>query len=516
MKFTQCFAPIVSVILACVVGGGLLLLPAENAQARTYSVPKLELSHQIPINPNPVYGVPPYSPETAFGTFAWQTFVALNWPAACDGSPLKDKKIGEASKAPRVWEFYKFPEDVFNPNGEPPNPPSVIPPPCPGADASTQQVKYPRFTEFESNQTPEEIKQWESSEYKKDNPNQDWLRILPNSKSADILLEGFKPLVDRQGNYILNEIRMNPVEVAQIVKNKWYDAANFKDFNNKDNLFTLICSDLKPNGTYPERIFDKVPCSDNDSVGTIELKAAWMVLPDSVPDEIHSKYYTTTRTFYVETPESVDREKTKVTVPVALVGLHVVQKTSQQSWIWATFEHINNAPDAQSLPASVDYNLYSSDCQGEHCEANTPYVKEPYLWRNEFPHAVTKTQDGNIEKQISSQITRLVSIPPIAQSLNSTWRKKLAEVPNSVWQNYQLIGVQWLQNPYVPYKTDLREVIPKQLANVTLEPYVQKGDPGNSCIACHSLATLQRIPKDPQKLEDLTRADFSFLLKNAK
>ncbi len=517
MKFTQRFASILSVILACVVGGGLLVLPAENTQALIQSpVPKTGLTYAIPINPNIVS-----NPETNFGAFAWQAFVALNWPADCTGSPLKDKKIGEAPDAPRVWEFYQFPEDVFNLNGEEPNLPSVIPPACTGSDAGTQQLKYLGLTEFASDQTVEKIKQWASSEYKKDNPNQDLLKILPNAESADIFLEGFKPLIDRAGNYILNEIRMNPIEVAQIVKNRWFDAANLKDFNNEDNPFTLMCSALKPDGTYPSPPFNQVPCSDNDSVGTIELKAAWMVLPDPVSVEFRSKYYTTTRTFEVETPDNVGGEKTKVTIPIALVGFHVVQKTSQQGWIWATFEHIDNAPDAknESQLASGQYNLYSSNCTGNYCEPNTPYVQEPYLWRNEFPHAVTKTQDGKIEKQIPSQITRLVPIPPIAQSLNSTWQKKLAaEVPNSVWQNYQLIGVQWLQNPYVPYQTGIggREVRPEQLANVTLEPYVQKGYPGNSCIACHSLANLPPLPKDLKNLKARTHADFSFLLGNAK
>lgn len=498
MKFTQRFATIFCIILAFVVGAGLLVLTTENAQAQFYRVQKSQLSYDIPVNPNPSG-----NKEQDFGVFAWQTFVALNWPATCDGSPLKDQKIGEAPSAPRVWESYKHPEDVFNPDSEQPT--------CP-------KVQYLRFTEFASNETLENIQKWAFLEYKKDDPNQQLLEIFPNAKSVNIFIEGQKPLVDRQGNYILNEVRMNPVEVAQIVKNRWYDAANLQNFDDVDNPFTLMCSNLKPNGTYPFGSFDQLPCRKNDSVGTIDLKAAWMVLPDSVPDEMRSNYYTTTRTFDVETPESVDAQKTQVTVPVALVGFHVVQKTSQQGWMWATFEHINNAPDANSLPASGDYNLYDSKCT-ENCEPNTPYVKEPYLWQKEFPHAVTKTQDDKLEKQIPSQITRLVSIPAIAQSLNSEWQEKLAaEVPNSIWRNYQLIGVQWLQNPYLPYQTGSggRRERPEQLANVTLEPYVQKGYPGNSCVACHSLAKLPQLPTEyPQALVS-AHSDFSFLLRKAK
>lgn len=499
MKFFQRFATILSVILACVVGGGLLALTAENAQAQSYRVAARDLSYGIPVNPNPA-GVN----ERSLGTFAWQTFVALNWPASSGGSPLTDKKIGEAPNAPRVWEFYKTPQDVFNPRSE---------------ESTSLKAKNLRFTEFASNQTLEKIKQRALSEYKKDNPNQDFLRILPNPKSAEIFVEGFKPLVDRQGNYILNEVRMNPVEVAQIVGNQWYDPANLQNFDDKENPFALMCSDKEPNGTYPEAPFDKLPCSKkngNNLEGTIELKAAWMVLPDPVPDEMRSKYYTTTRTFYVRTPKDDSEEKTEVTVPLALVGFHISQKTSLTGWVWATFEHIDNAPDEDNLPepGTGNYHLYSSTCQ-ENCDRNKPYVEEPYLWREEFPHAVTRTQDGNIEKQIPSQITRLVSITSTAEELNGVWRDKLAaEAPNSLWQNYQLIGVQWLKNPSTPYEPNRRDEFPKQLANVTLEPYVQRSSPGDSCVTCHALAPLSFPPVDPSFVK--VHADFSFLLRFAK
>ncbi|HBE18196.1 MAG TPA: hypothetical protein DEG17_08740 [Cyanobacteria bacterium UBA11149] len=482
MKLTQRFAAILSAILACLVGGGLLVLPAENAQALIQSpVPKTGLTYAIPVNPNIVS-----NPETNFGAFAWQAFVALNWPADCKGVPLKEKTIGEAPNNPRVWEFYQFPEDVFTRDGAKPELQPIVPPQCAVSKDNQSVAQDLRLTEFASEPTFQ--------------PDQ-----LELNRKLSILVPGNKPLIDRAGNYILNEIRMNPVEVNQIVENGWYSPENLKDFNNENNLFQLMCSALQPQGIYPYPPFDRVPCSDNTSMGTIELKAAWKVLQDPVPDELRSTYYTTTRTFDVQTPDNVNGEKTEVTVPVGLVGFHIIQKTSQQGWIWATFEHIKNAPDAKNLPESGDYNLYSSDCQ-ENCTANKPFAKKPYLWGKEFPYAVTQTEGGEIVKQIPSQITRLVSIPDIAQSLNSKWKAKLAAVPNaSVWQNYQLIGVQWLDNPYIPYDLNERRLIPAQLANVTLEPYVQKTELGSSCIACHTNAWLP---------SSKVHADFSFLMNN--
>ncbi|NEO27540.1 MAG: hypothetical protein F6K03_11775 [Kamptonema sp. SIO4C4] len=486
MKFTRRFVAIFCTVLAAIIGINLLILTAEQARSQSNSVPQPQVNQQIPLNPSQSIKAS-YNPETAFGFFAWQTFVALNWPASCqDGSPLGNKNIGEAPDAPRVWEFYNVPSQVLNAEGTKPDPQPVVPSQC--AEGEANVAVDLRMTEFDSEPVL----------------NDDRLRTDSDLK---LLLVGHQPLIDRAGNYILNEARLNPVEVEEIVDRGWYSVENLQQFDNKNHLFELTCSAKEPDGNYPNANYPTVPCSDNDSEGTIELKAAWMVLPDPIPEEKKSQYYTTYRTFNVQTPENAEGEFTQVTVPVGLVGLHVVQKTSQQAWIWATFEHIDNAPDADNLPTSGEYNLYDSDCTGD-CKANTPLASEPYLWRKEFPHAVTR-KEGEVQAQTRSQITRLVPIPPIAQSLNGKWQDKLAEVSQgSVWKNYQLVGVQWLENPAIPYKArnDHRGVRPEKLVNVTLEPYVQKKAPGNSCIACHTLAKL------PSTDNEKVHADFSFLL----
>jgi len=493
MKLTRSLVGIFFIILVFVASYGSWALFTENSWAQTVSVPQPELTSQIPANPNRSS----YNPETQFGEFAWQAFVALNWPANCDGLPLEDKQIGEAPNAPRVWEFYNTPDRIFLANGQDPRPVlPIVPPGCQTErtlSQSTQKLGL-RFTEAAgvlAKATPLEIE-----------------------RRTDILLPDRKALIDQSGNYILNEIRMNPIEVEEIVDKEWYSADNLREFNNTDNFFALVCSSLTSYRIYKGQL----PCQKNDDVGAIELKAAWMVLPTPVPEEIESNYYTTTRTFVVEEEVSENNIEKEVTVPVALVGFHIVQKTSRQGWTWATFEHLDNAPDADNLPSDGDYNLYNPNCQ-ENCQENKSYAKKPYLWRDEFPHAVTRDEAGKIEPQIPSQITRLVPITATAESLNSTWQQKLQNVGgSSVWQNYQLIGTQWLGTPTLPYELTLRNVQPNQgnqfsqLANVTLEPYVQKTDIGSSCIACHTNAYLQK----PTDLQKGTYADFSFLLEAAQ
>lgn len=497
MKLAQCLVAILSVILACVVVSSLLVLPNEEALALIDDrVSTQELSSHIPVNPE-------FSdyPERAFGQFAWETFVALNWPADCGGSPLPNEEIGQAPKAPRVWEFYNFPEQIFLPNGQaPPNPvPPAVPPQCQTANTLNPNLRLGKLRLTESQEVLARASKQE----------------LQNNS---VVLASGLALVDQSGNYVINGIRINPTEIKQIVDvhNEWYSANNLTKFDNdtqSGNPFALVCSE---DGTHK----GEFPCKENQDVGAMEIKAAWMVLPDLTPEEIKSKYpnyYTTTRTFFVDEMKSVDGTEKEVKVPVALIGFHIIRKTSHNSWIWATFEHLDNAPDADQLPSSGHYNLYNPQCE-ENCKPNYPYPKKGpnghYLWRDQYPHAVMINDDGKVVEQIHSQITRVVPITATATSLNSEWHEKLDKT--SVWKNYELIGVQWLRSPAVPYDLSLRGVLPtesnepSQLLNVTLEPYVQSLKPDKrSCIACHTSA---KLPKPNAK----TYSDFSFLLRYAQ
>ena len=59
--------------------------------------------------------------QRLFDIFAWQAFVALNWPATSDGTPDRDKTIAD-SRAPRVWMGWRTNESVYLPDGSMPAP----------------------------------------------------------------------------------------------------------------------------------------------------------------------------------------------------------------------------------------------------------------------------------------------------------------------------------------------------------------------------------------------------------
>jgi hypothetical protein len=207
----------------------------------------------------------------------------------------------------------------------------------------------------------------------------------------------------------------------------------------------------------------------------------------------------------------VPTKSNPVKVPVALIGFHIVQKTSKQGWIWSTFEHIANAPGtgknnhgkSEGCYKPQPQTIYNLNSNPNDPQINQP-AQSPYYWRDTFPYAVTT----NSQLQSPSQITRQVCIPIYAHNLNTDWQGVLAsEKNNSVLKNYRLIGVQWLETPTQPYTVSKIDGS-SQLINTAIEPFAnieEKKLFSSSCIACHQSARL------PNK----EHSDFSFLMGKA-
>lgn len=429
---------------------------------------------------------------------AWRTFIALNWPAdpRCNGDAA-DANFAENSYSHRVWECYESVKKIYIPNPETPNP---------------------------------EVE----------------LRLGEESKELQRKILNRLPLVDQSGNYVLNEIHINPAEEKQIQGNGWFcdseetcQAVFGKYTTNKS--FALICNE---GGSYQ----GEYPCLENlerEGPGAIEIKVAWMVLESPSKDEKQNNCrpleftgYKTTRTLQVLGEDG--NIVTRPDVPVGLVGFHIVQKTSNTGWIWSTFEHEKNAPDrGEEVDPGVKYNFYGSKCEeylGKQCKENLPYVKSPYLWSNQCPHAVTKSArlvgapvtanflaasiSEKDKPQIPSQITRVIPILERVEEANQEWHDKIRNeicledsTCSSIWTQYKLIGTQWLLDPTNPETSSVLPSRPKgedrtsKLANVALEHYVQARPDldGQSCVSCHLKA---KLPNREKKF-----SDFSFVFK---
>ncbi|NES68664.1 MAG: hypothetical protein F6K24_27265 [Okeania sp. SIO2D1] len=453
----------------------------------------------IPINPIAKEGA------EYFRDFAWETFIALNWPADCktgEAFPEDEIKIGQKPDQPRVWEFYSYPKEVFSSNRQTDMKDGKFnsqysPPQCQGQNSDNatlleSMAKLPKLTL--------------STGISKDGTEIGTPRLA-------------MPLVDRKGNYIMSEERINPIEVHQIVTNGWYDAKNITTFNDQKKSFQLVCSQKKPG--YNTSVSNKY-CNNNDDYdkeGAIEIKPAWMVAKDMNEKE-RKKYYITKRAIKVETKNG---KKDKI-VDVALVGFHIFQKTSYAGWVISTFEHIKNAPDNKDIERkeniNENYHLYDPNCKGETCPKNNSLTaKKPYLWGLKETDQSLDKESNNIynvtdtvyamtrnEPQIPSQITREDPLSVEEKLSNKKWTESDEWGEEKVWpQYYQLIGVQWLVDPRIAFSYSFNLHGKKHLANVALEPFNQKS---SSCFECH--AKYAKLPGSD------VPADLSFLMRRTK
>ncbi len=397
-----------------------------------------------------------------FDYFAWQMFVALNWPADGNGNPSTSSTISGDITSPRVWEFYKSVTDVYGDNGAPSQ-----------CDPGTSRLQLTRTSKIFSNSFIEPFTSW--------------------------------PLIDSAGNFVVYDIRLNDVEANYIL------GGNSKG---------LDLSTKKGQEQFAQS-WD-FPAGLGSNPGAIELKTAWRVFPN----ETESKgFFTLPGVIEVGPGNSASGESLCLDVTLGLVGMHIMQKISNPAqfsefWVWATFEHKSNAPDAagatpsqinnQAVTSGIDpvtscpipsdssgnWSFFNAKCtnNGHACEPNQsppqPANKQ-YLWQSTAPYAKTYLTDG----LYGTQVTRCWAIYETAKTVTEQFKSALG---TSIWANYELIGAQWAQKysegapSITPYSA------PFYLTNTTLETYLQidkisleshPGESPGSCIACHNMAT---------------------------
>ncbi|MGC1495064.1 MAG: hypothetical protein WA790_04590 [Sulfitobacter sp.] len=418
-----------------------------------------------------------------FDYFGWQSFVALNWPADTTGHPIGS--ILDDTAAPRVWEFYAGIEDVF-------------------ADADIVDDGAAASCAPQGRLLLSQTSKLTSSSF-----------IEPFTTS---------PLIDTDGNFVMYDVRMNPVEVKYLTENNLTTIEGQKIFAGKNNTPWDL-----PRGTV-------------DGPGAMELKTSWRVLKD---DENPMGYFTAPATLLIGKDNSATGAPLCLEVTVGLVGMHIMHKITNPGqfsdfWVWATFEHAKNAPDAAKaapsqtntaavesqlipyppvsscpVPADVsgDWAFFDPTCKdasGAACAPNVGLQLQNYLWAPDMPYAEKYlTQSGS-----GTQVTRCWEVYESAKNIDKVFHAALA---GSVWANYNLIGVQWAQSgldipdPLRPFPA------PIYLVNSTLETFLQnkpvltkephkRAVGSSSCVLCHDIARDNAGSK----------SDFSFLGQHAK
>jgi hypothetical protein len=417
--------------------------------------------------------------ERSVNCFAWQTFIALNWPKEeqrlpCDATALPTNGItfGRPLECgPVVWETFRPIAEVFREDGTSPGAwpaPQAVSPDCLAVREAARHAWPDVGPELYVLRSLSKIR-----------PDAPVLDTLAQARGA--------LLVDQDGHYVRYDSRLNEVAFDYIANpdagsggtgtpRPLYEAAS-------QLSFAL------------EKVID-LPPSSAEPPATILLKSAWRELHRPA-DWARFK----TSLFMLTNPET--GECASAPTVMGLVGLHVVRKTgSMWQWMWATFEHVDNAPQAiDPIDLSRSFSFHNPAC------IQCPVNQEP----------ASKTPVAN---PTPVQVVREHSIPQAIRELNAYAWSKIQEsgTPDaqSIWLNYQLVNVTWPDRSRGPLGTPLTAPRPlgryefrstgqRRTNNVTLETYRQNED----CIDCHTKATIALNEPTPWA------ADFSFMFSRA-
>ncbi len=201
-------------------------------------------------------------------------------------------------------------------------------------------------------------------------------------------------------------------------------------------------------------------------VGSIHIKAAWLLLDPSVEDT--SQYHTTSAIYY-RTPENPTSPADTLCYQVdrfGLIGFHIIQRvhalsTTQQpdanfpvggAFIFATWEH-------ESLG---DFNqpseYYYANFLAKDTLSNTGQAAPFEIEQAAFPNVSAGASGINV--------VRMENYPLVStQGVTSAVHDALGS--SSVWQNYRLIGTQFL--PVNSEEVSMTYNQPYYLANLVVE-----------------------------------------------
>nr|WP_294941801.1 hypothetical protein [uncultured Mucilaginibacter sp.] len=379
--------------------------------------------------------------QIPFDVFSWQTFIALNWPANAAGNPI-GTSVNDSLGAQRVWEHYQDPAEVF------------------GTSVPLLNLRL------------SEAKKGGQKFLYLDSKAPHALAAVASINANDI--NGFQeadghPLIDRNLNFALYEIKMNPVETKFTLDNKLTTTQGIYNAGIKThNAIDLPASN-----------------STTKNLGIIEIKASWRILLPATGDDT-SRYYCRKATIFIDSLHTRNHQPLLITnVTVGLVGMHIVRKTAKVSanQIWSTFEHIDNTPDdaQQAQMSNRQWSFYNPDCLNCTPNAAPDTIKgdnKQYMWQPNMPYArdYAVGAPGQQLKRDSfgTQALRLYPVYRYTEMVNQLWQAKLK---GSVWANYRLIGTQWQQSEIAASPT-----APHFLGNTTLETFIQADA---SCISCH-------------------------------
>ncbi|MBL4604115.1 MAG: hypothetical protein JKY02_00155 [Flavobacteriaceae bacterium] len=377
------------ILFSCI--GSLVLL--SSCKYNTFE-PLVEIDYTKYNPPHDVVSQNEDASLTELAEFAWQEFIALNWPAKSGSRGLPDKtltngfvtasKMGSTVDYTPVWQTYWHRNELF------PDPTVASTPIEPSTSDSTLPLyQYSNVYDFDGSGTGD-YTLWN---------NLDEI----NELGEDVVFAHSTTSAVESEYQVLYEAKMNYDGASYVYNNKLYDETT------RTRLQSNTKNKLSANGVCgadPTK-YICLPCGDlnsGGSQGNIEIKAAWRKL---TPTEMSANSYHTKKViYYVYKKEANGTIKPYYKNAVmGLVGLHIIHKTKTfPDYVFATWEHKDN------LSSGIVYEE----------KETTPFGDN---------------------KDSTVAITRDHPIPTEIMVVNDTVSKYL-KTNKSVWHNYKLINVQ--------------------------------------------------------------------------
>ncbi|MGB1205163.1 MAG: hypothetical protein ACPG5B_05925 [Chitinophagales bacterium] len=443
------------------------------SQSSLYNIP-IHFDNQVPGD------LQSFNNQSQVDCFSWQEFISLNWPVDTTHS------FGQPRDTSFVqWETY-IPKDVlFQPGG--------VAPPAWGtliSDEYNEKFKKQKLSVDRKNTKLLSF----TSKFSKPNLLKDIEKDLGFEEAAPF--NGPNWLGAQNGTNVWYEILLNKDFYDFVTERHYYNAAVQHDS-------ARACIPLNfPKGVY------------NGATGAIELKVAWMEVPNPESEQ-WNRYKLSVATVLDPTTDSLR------TTTVALVGMNILHKTTNQpTWVWSTFEHIDNSPEESEIKQAAPpygYNFYNSECKAQNINVADSTVTVSCTPNTSPPYYLSEAKPVPIQIVKSNPIDQ-VDAAPINAKMQAAIK---GFYPNSVWQYYELIDVIWSKQLQPDFTTP--KEAPRQLnvsamtsgasivANTTMESYVQTT---NTCFSCHVCSHIAPFPAD--SVNNNIFGDFSFAIKFAK
>lgn len=279
-------------------------------------------------------------------------------------------------------------------------------------------------------------------------------------------------LVDRNGRAVYTTMMIDKVYRDFVLDHKLYDAEALLEF----------------------------PGDTSFPVGALSLKAAWKIVTDG---EDTSGMYARRAEIKLLSDDNgtigiPENPETQDGVLVALVGFHIaIVVEGHPEAIWATFEHVDNAPyvvsgQRRDKPVSdEDFTFYAAKTPMQDSNING----KPVLTLD------TATQQLTPVTQVALQY-RLGGGSSVNQNnidrLNTRMHSRLPA--GSIWRNYFEVGAVWfvekdaLKPDWNPNSGEDLITGSVRLSNSVIETFTQHIESENECFSCHNTMSLTTVP----------------------